>query len=132
MAREARDKPMSFVSELPGYPYGDFAPDAPAAAIMAAGVIRNLEAWNQSNQGGGFTTIGPFAERLGVSTSVLHRLLRGHGYPDLATISKIEARLGVILWPSFELRLAIQENRPHPADEHATKVNGLHLNLREK
>jgi transcriptional regulator with XRE-family HTH domain len=134
MAIQQKDQPRTFIDSNAGgeYPRGPFLPTAPPGVLLAAAFMRNLEAWNLSEVGGHFTTLAPFAERLGVSTSVFHRFVRGIGYPDLSTIARIEARLGVILWPSFEHRLALQEGIDTEPDKYVSVVNPVHLQLRDK
>ena len=134
MAIQKKDQPRSFVDVDAGgeYPNGPFLPTTPPGVLLAAAFMRNLEAWNWSQAGGQYTTLTPFAQRLGVTTSVFHRFVRGIGYPDLATLARIEARLGVILWPSFEHRLALQEGREVVPDNYVSIVNPIHLKLRDK
>lgn len=89
---EVEGTPRAHLRVPAHWPYGELEIDHPAARYVQSFCAALRE------------TIGPRSLRAvsrdtGVSHGTLAALLRGDTWPDVVTVSKIEWRLGVILWP---------------------------------
>ena len=75
---------------------GDLAPDAPVEARVAQAIARNVAA---SLDGRALIRVCADAD---LNRSTVQDLVAGRSYCDIVTVAKLQAVLGVELWPSHE------------------------------
>lgn len=87
--------PIDYLAD-PDAPFvaGALTPDAPVEAIVAQGLARNISAALDGRK------LIRVCEEAGLNRSTVQELVAGRGYCDIVTVAKLEAVLGVGLWPS--------------------------------
>lgn len=95
MASRAYLPPASFVRDQGSWPRGPFVADAPAYALVTAGLVQRLSTI-MAEQG---MSLRAVAVPAGMDPTSLSRLLTGKVVPDLATIASLENSLDADLWP---------------------------------
>lgn len=95
MYRPGSRPPVQWLRTGEGWPEGELQSDAPVEAIRAQHVVRALaKAIAERNLSG-----RQAAGICGVDQRTVSRLLRGASYADISTLARLEAGLGVPLWP---------------------------------
>ncbi|WP_440714203.1 helix-turn-helix domain-containing protein [Gordonia sp. FQ] len=96
-ARDLPSEPRVFALDPAAWPHGPLDPGAPPPAVAARALARSLRQ-AIDDQGVSLRTL---AARIGVSHATISRVLAGGRYCDIATLAKLEAGLGVPLWPVY-------------------------------
>ena len=91
--RDLKSSPSIYI-DSGEWPHGELAADAPPEAHLARGVALRLHAAMESRQWG----LRETSRQTGLSTKVLANLLRGHTWPTLPTIARLEVRLEEPIW----------------------------------
>lgn len=95
MAARSLAPPASFVAPGATWPAGPLQDAAPLYATHSREVALRLAAAITDRDVG----VGDLALRAGVDRTSLFRLLTGQVIPDLVTLGRLGAALGVDLWP---------------------------------
>lgn len=98
MFRPGTRPPVQWLVAGQQWPGGSLEPTAPIEAIRAQQLVRALA--------GAMSTLGLSGRQVsatcGVDQRTVSRLLSGSSYPDIATLARIEAGLGMQLWIEAE------------------------------
>lgn len=90
-----RPKPGSPASLYPGWP-DSLDVNAPEHAMIQAMVINLRRERNR------YRSVKGVAEQSGVAASTISDILNGNTWPSLETMARLEAGLGVRLWPGVK------------------------------
>lgn len=125
MPRQKSPEPRLFIADGGAYPFGPFVPETPMYALAAALFTRNLLAYmdgSLSIHGGEPSHIqqDPSAASLLRKTemgrAVLSRLMNGVAYPDMTTVTRLEAYTNADLWGSNSERLRLLDGTYDPSN----------------
>ncbi len=78
------------------FPAGQLASTAPSEVIIAQGLALNVQIALRD------TTLIGACRDAGLNRSTVQDLLAGRTFCDIATLAKLEATLGVPLWPGLD------------------------------
>ena len=124
MARQKTAEPRSFLKNGGQYPFGPFEAGTPsyalAAAVFASNVIAYMDgslsilgqepSWIEQDR-----NMASLVKKAEIGQAVLSRILSGVGYPDLATIAKLEDFCQADLWGNHQERHKLASGRYDPS-----------------
>ncbi|RNF86760.1 helix-turn-helix domain-containing protein [Streptomyces botrytidirepellens] len=86
------------------------AEDAPIGVHYSLAVARRLADYADEHD----QSHRAMSTAAGLATNTVGRIIRGEGYPDLASLARLEAALRIDLYPSGLYRTVPQDSSPHP------------------